>query len=281
MGQYKVPQNVEAEDKILGPLTLKQFIYVIVGLGWGFVTFSLFRSVPVLFVVVGIPVSMLFLLLGLYQPQDQPFEARFLAMVSYFGKPRKRLWEKEPIFEIFRVEATPAPAEMPTKDINQMRGKLEQLVRVVDTRGIQAKNAALQEPHPGHRIDLESRLVMPDQPAQPAFATATQLQQQQPEHEITLADDILDFQNNPSAQNLNELIENTTKDIRQEALARMKTRPQPQATTNAVAPSIPPDILKLATEGELKVSQLAAQAQRQTLTEGQAVNLRNATTTSQ
>ena len=34
MGQYKVPQNVEAEDKILGPLTFKQFIYALMGFGW-------------------------------------------------------------------------------------------------------------------------------------------------------------------------------------------------------------------------------------------------------
>ena len=48
MGTYKVPQNVEAEDKILGPLSLKQFIYALIGLGWGFLTFAILKSVLLL-----------------------------------------------------------------------------------------------------------------------------------------------------------------------------------------------------------------------------------------
>ena len=29
--QYKIPQNIDVEDKILGPFTLKQFLYIMVG----------------------------------------------------------------------------------------------------------------------------------------------------------------------------------------------------------------------------------------------------------
>lgn len=281
MGQYKVPQNVEAEDKILGPLTLKQFIFVIIGLGWGFFTLTIFRGVPVLFVLVGIPPAILFLLLGLYQPQDQPFESRFLAMVSYFGKPRQRLWQKDPIFEVFKVEPTPPKPEMATKDISEMRGQLEKLVRIVDTRGAQTKSPSLQEPVAMPDQSLESRI------AAPPYGGYSFAGPQAEEHDITAQDDILDFQNNPSAQSLNQLIENSVKNIRQEALAKMSTTSTPPlapaskpvaqpgaAGAAAMKQTASPDILKLSMEGELKVSQLAAQAQRQTLKEGQAVTLR-------
>lgn len=274
MGQYKVPQNVEAEDKIIGPLTLKQFIYAIIGVGWGFFTFSIFNKVPVLFVLLGLPPTILFLLLGLYQPQDQPFEARFLAMLNFFGKTRKRLWQKEPIAEIFRLETPPPKPEAPTKNLADMRGQLEKLVRVVDTRGWQNKQAALQEPL--ESISYEGRLAVPE--SEP-FVTAPQ--------DISLADDILDFKNNPNAQTLNELIEDSVRHIRTEALEKMSQPAAPapttgQASVTKMTSPTAPDILRLAREGDaLKVSQIAAVAQRQTLAEGQAVSLRDGTTTTQ
>ncbi|MCF0232804.1 MAG: PrgI family protein, partial [Enterococcus sp.] len=33
MAQYKVPQNVEADDKLLGPFSFRQFIYLLVAAG--------------------------------------------------------------------------------------------------------------------------------------------------------------------------------------------------------------------------------------------------------
>ena len=36
MGQYRVPQDVEAEDKILGPFSFRQFVYLMIGVGTGF-----------------------------------------------------------------------------------------------------------------------------------------------------------------------------------------------------------------------------------------------------
>ena len=74
MGQYKVPQNVEAEDKIIGFLTLKQFIYAVIGVMSGLISFLTLRKAPIVMLIVGVPPTALFLLLGLYQRQDQPFE---------------------------------------------------------------------------------------------------------------------------------------------------------------------------------------------------------------
>src|SRR5436309_3437099 len=105
MSQYKVPQNVEAEDKIIGFLTLKQFIYTVVGVMYALLCFFTLRKVPVIMLIVGIPPTILFLALGLYQRQDQPFEALLLSLVGFIAKPRQRIWEKEPIEEVFKIEA--------------------------------------------------------------------------------------------------------------------------------------------------------------------------------
>jgi len=218
MGQYKVPQNVESEDKIIGALTLKQFIYTVVGVMIGVASFLILRKAPVVMLIVGLPPTALFLMLGLYQRQDQPFEALFLSLVSFTAKPRRRLWIKEPIEEVFKIEAPKVVKTVTQRDPHEVRGQLEQLSQVVDTRGWGNKAAELQEPS-GNEAGLESegRLVMPD------LATTDD----PGGGDISVADDILDIQNNP---NLDRLIQDQSKNIRAEAVAKLKSTTPASAT---------------------------------------------------
>jgi hypothetical protein len=306
MGQYKVPQNVEAEDKIIGFLTMKQFIYAIIGVSWGLLSYTLLRQVPVLFVLVGIPPALLFLLLGLYQRQDQPFEVYLLALVSYLVRPRKRVWEKEPIVEVFKVEAPKVKPTMAVRNPDEVRGQLDRLAHIVDTRGFSAKQPALQEPDAEIALDHDDRLTSPAIEPAPSVTLAS---------DIDLSDDMLDLQNNPSAQELNALIQDSEQHIREEALKKMKQHQAANPThvptnspssTPQTQPAVPPptqlpatnqasggqstsvmthnpiaDILKLAMENsDLTVSQIERQAERQTqrqatLSEGETANLRS------
>ncbi len=273
MGQYKVPQDVEAEDKIIGFLTLKQFIYSVVGLMWGVITFQIFKAVPFIFAIVGVPPAFILLLLGLYQRQGQPFEAYFLALVSFYFKPRRRLWHKDPIVEVFKLEAPKITEDINQRDPEQVRSQLEQIAAVVDTRGWTAKKAEVQEPEAQPAVKVEERLAVPAAEAVAAPAAGT---------EVELSDDILDFQNNPSAQNLNVLIEDAVKNIREEALVKMKAAPSPSTSSGSttsvseMTKPAPVGIIKLAMDNDdLTVSQIANQAQKQVvMSEGQAVSLR-------
>lgn len=168
MGQYKVPQDVEAEDKILGPYTLKQFIYAVIGVAYGFLTFRiLFSTLPILFFIVGVPPTVLMLMLGLYQRKDQPFEALFLALVSFWTKPRRRIWIKEPITEVFKVVQPPLKEDVTQKSPGEVRSQLEHLAQVIDARGAlptydEQGNAVADSP----LLDLEERLIEPSLVAQ-------------------------------------------------------------------------------------------------------------------
>lgn len=259
MGQYKVPQDVEAEDKLIGPLTLKQFIYAVIGVAWGALSFALFRRVPVFFVVFGLPVSLLFLMLGVYRRQDQPFEKLFLALVSYSTKPRKRLWEKEPIAEVFTVEPAPVKEEPITRNPDEVRGQLEKLVHVIESRGGGIKQPELQEPSLEHQISGADRIYMPEH-----------LQAGAPPQEaldVTKTDDVLDFENNPNAQNLNHLIEGAVQQVREKAMSKMQTArgvsPQPKqgsghVSTSGMTTPPPDDILKKTLAASpLRVNQIA------------------------
>lgn len=278
MGTYKVPQNVEAEDKILGPLSLKQFIYALIGLGWGFLTFAILKSVIVLWVLIGVPPALFGLLLGLYQREDQSLETFVVAIVQYFVRPRFRVWEKEPIAEVFRLEPPPPKPEPVKRDPREVRSQLEQLADLVDTRGWSVKEPSLQEPEEAPVIDLKDRLAAETLAPDSTFVIP----------EVNDNDDMLD-DNSQKARNLNVLIENTVKSVREEALEKMarktppKAQPATAASTASISGSTSPQsgaILKLAAEGgDLTVSQIAAQARRHyadALVEGQSVSLRNA-----
>jgi hypothetical protein len=74
MATHAVPQDVEADDKLIGFLSLKQFIFTVIGLGFGYLTFFFFTKVHPLAAIAWLPFTMVFLVLGLYQRKDQPAE---------------------------------------------------------------------------------------------------------------------------------------------------------------------------------------------------------------
>ena len=87
MAVYKVPQNVEAEDKLLGPFSFRQFIYLVisvVGIAVAWVMFSVFPPL----VVIPLPFIIIFGVLALPLKKDQPMEVYLAAMVSFFFKPK-------------------------------------------------------------------------------------------------------------------------------------------------------------------------------------------------
>lgn len=264
MSQYKVPQNVEAEDHILGPLTLKQFIYAIIGVSWAGLSYALFHAVFALMIIVAAPITTLFLLLAFYQRDGQNFEQLLIAMVGYFSQSRQRLWRKDEVVDSFRIQANAVVVEQTQRNPVEVRSELERLGTMIDSRGWNAPHTAASDAHIIQPNAISDRLV---EPAQTSPLVADEAQ----------APDMLDLQASPLAQNLAALIQEAAVDIRQEAIDQMTGRPVARTISASVTTANPNDILKLATErDDLTVSQLAATATRTIpLQEGQSVELRN------
>ena len=91
MAQYKVPQDVEADDKLIGPFNFRQFVYLLIAGGCVALAVGLFQIFPLL-AVIPIPVVLLMLALALPLKKDQPMETYLAALVSYYIKPRNRRW---------------------------------------------------------------------------------------------------------------------------------------------------------------------------------------------
>ncbi len=93
MRQFQVPQFIEVEDKIFGPLTLKQFFYI---LGGGAAIFLLYVFLPFwLLVIVGAPIVAFFGALAFYPINGQPFVKYLENALRHFTNPRLYVWRKD------------------------------------------------------------------------------------------------------------------------------------------------------------------------------------------
>ncbi|MBQ6355080.1 PrgI family protein [Candidatus Saccharibacteria bacterium] len=136
MAQYKVPQDVEADDKLLGPFTFRQFIYLMVTGGAIALAIALFQIFPLL-ILIPAPVAIFFAILALPLKKDQPMETYLAAIVSYHLKPKKRLWNPGQRESTIMITA-PKKVENPRKrDITgeEASTRLSFLANVIDTEG--------------------------------------------------------------------------------------------------------------------------------------------------
>lgn len=91
--EYQVPQFIEVEDKIFGPFTLKQFVYVAGGVG---LCAILLLTLPLLFgVILALPVAALTAALAFFKINNKPFVEIMEAAFNYYIGNRLYLWRKE------------------------------------------------------------------------------------------------------------------------------------------------------------------------------------------
>lgn len=90
--QFKVPQFLEIEDKIFGPFTFRQFIYLVGGGGLCFVLFKLlgflWGSIPIL-AVAGFSLGLAF-----YRPNNKPFINMIESGIKYATQSKLYIWKK-------------------------------------------------------------------------------------------------------------------------------------------------------------------------------------------
>jgi hypothetical protein len=93
--EYQVPQFIEVEDKVVGPLTIKQFIYLA---GGGGICVVLFALLPIIFaVLLSIPFAGLAVALSFYKVNGKSFVEVLEAGFNYYTGAKFFLWKhKDP-----------------------------------------------------------------------------------------------------------------------------------------------------------------------------------------
>ncbi|MBI3442564.1 MAG: PrgI family protein [Candidatus Sungbacteria bacterium] len=134
MKQYQVPQFITIEDKVIGPLTLKQFGFLGAGGVLIFVLHALlvpFLFYPIAGVVGGLAAALAFLKI-----QQQPFPTVIRRAFLFFIRPRLYLWKKEEIKPPTGAAVDPTQKEAAVASIPKMSAsKLSDLAWSLDIQG--------------------------------------------------------------------------------------------------------------------------------------------------
>ena len=142
MAQYKVPQDVEADDKLIGPFSFRQFVYLLIAAGLIALAVGLFQIFPLL-AIIPVPFVFFFLALALPLKKDQPMETYLAALVSYYLKPRTKKWMSGQRESTILITAPKIVEDKRTRDITgeEATHRLSFLADIVDTEGLAIKGA--------------------------------------------------------------------------------------------------------------------------------------------
>jgi hypothetical protein len=256
MATYKVLQDIEAEDKILGPLTLRQFIYGAIAAICMYLAYFVTSKGFAFMLAVFVPVALVFAFFAFPWRTDQPTEIWALAKIRFLLKPRRRIWDQSIIKELVTITAPKKIQTDYTKGLSEteVTSRLKALAETLDSRGWAIKNANVNVAlRPGLLPSPQDsdRLIMPS-----AFSQAPPADLA----DIRASDDILDERNNPTAQHLNSMVEASSKAHRQKIMDSLRTDAiepaQPKQPANnywflnqpAQAASVPSDMVTFNTQ---------------------------------
>ena len=137
--QFVVPQFIDIEDKVLGPISVRQFVTLLIGGALIFINYELVGRINnnlVAFAVGAVFIALLTLLFAFFRVNGRPFHYFFLNFISTMKDPRLRLWSKEvTIDELRRERQKPALAGLAPSKPALTASKLTELALVVDTGG--------------------------------------------------------------------------------------------------------------------------------------------------
>lgn len=91
--RYQVPQFIDVEDKIVGPLTLKQFVYIAGGAGMCFVVYT-YTPLIVALILIAI-IAPLSLALAFYKINNKPFIDFLESAFMFYTRQNLYIWKKE------------------------------------------------------------------------------------------------------------------------------------------------------------------------------------------
>ncbi len=133
MQQFTVPQFIDVEDKIIGPITVRQFIIMLVGILLIAACFKLFDFT--LFLLLAILIFAISCTFAFVKINGAPFHYFSLNLVQTLKKPRLRVWRKDDtLVNALEIE-NPAPVVASVARHHYSASRLNELSLIVDTQG--------------------------------------------------------------------------------------------------------------------------------------------------
>jgi len=228
MASYKVIQDIEAEDKLIGPLTLKQFIYAGIAAVCLYICFLGYSKHFLYIIAVFLPVAVVSGFFAFPWGRDQPTETWALAKIRFLFKPRRRIWDQSGTKELVSITIPKQIEDNFTNGLTQteVKSRLRALADTIDSRGWAVKSV---------NVNLNS------QPAKFTSSSGSDrlidlnsLPHQVPSVDISAADDIMDEVANPTAQHFERMIEASERTHRQNVIEQVRSAVSLGNQTSAV-----------------------------------------------
>jgi hypothetical protein len=219
MATYKLIQNVEAEDHILGPLSLRQFIFALISIFCFYICYILYFKHVAFLMVLFLPPALFFGFFAVPFGRDQPTEIWALAKIRYFLLPRKRIWNQSGVKQLVNITAPKKVEKILTNGLsqNEVQNRLNVLAQTLDSRGWAVKNYSVTDStqtYVSPLVDNDSdRLVdvstLPNVVSDDANTT-----------------DIMDENNSQISRQFDQMINQTTKAKHNQLIEQMNTSEQ-------------------------------------------------------
>lgn len=132
---FGVPQFIDVEDKIVGPLTWKQLGWMVGMGGTALVAFSLFDTT--LAIIIAIPIVLIFSALAFYKPRGLPLTMFIGSATLFLMRPKIAVWER-PVGGLPAMKAKATPSKIQKEEVvdkRLTREKLSALALLIDTQG--------------------------------------------------------------------------------------------------------------------------------------------------
>lgn len=238
MATYKVLQDIEAEDKLVGPLSLRQFIYAAVTCICLYLCFLLITKGAPYFCAVFAPPAFISGFFAFPWGREQPTEIWALAKLRFMVKPRRRIWDQSGVKELVTVTAPKKVEPIYTNNLSQteVNSRLHALADTIDSRGWAIKNVQPGMPMPAIPTGIAG--------ANPAdsdrLVGVNILPEVQPLADVPGANDMLDEQNSPIAKQFDQMIKQSNAEHHERIMQEI-SQAQASSTQVPAQPTTPPN----------------------------------------
>lgn len=134
--RFQVPQFIDVEDKIFGPFTFKQFIYLAGGTGICVVLFTLLPKFVAF--LVSIPFALFALALAFYKVNSKSFVEVVESFLAYQMGSKLYIWKKEEKVVVAKDMEAKTPAQIYVPKLS--KSKLKDLSFALDISQTESRN---------------------------------------------------------------------------------------------------------------------------------------------
>jgi hypothetical protein len=128
--QYSVPQFVDVEDKVIGPLSIKQFLFLLGGAGIGV---TLWFLLPVILaIIIDLPLILLAVGLAFFKVNGVPLQSYIANLVGFVLRPNTRVWKREVDLDKTITQAPTSNKKKKPNKIHLRDVNLSQLTYILD-----------------------------------------------------------------------------------------------------------------------------------------------------